>query len=815
MIRGEKFLNAIPSLAITLTSVAAWAQAPSGTVALEEIVVTAEKRAENLQEVPKQVQVVTTENLQNANVTSINDLVKLIPSMTGPNNNAMGGNTSMRGVGTAANSLGANSKVGIVLDDIPMPSRAPGAKNLLDVSQVEVLPGPQGTLAGRNATGGLINIVTRKPSRSDLTGVVQLGATDDHEYTAGGYVSAPLGDQFAFSLSTNYQDLRGLAYNLALKKWDITTRNYGVRTKLLWAPSDDTEVIFTYSHDHDRTEGGGVNGWANIFSKITIPLNQIFTPLECVNVGGTCSFAANAPGRLTFTQLLPGITPSPDNVNYYSPNRQWQVRDTDMGILKLERTFAPGTLTVVGSMLSERYPAMQNFYAYPTTVNMDYRPEFDGFAHVYNLSKSNTAEARFASNTDQSWRYLAGLFWSDVKNIYDYQRILPTFMADRRFGMKSKAAFASTSYTFPTETTVRVGARYEKDNVNFSWNFYDLPATTKTLQNGIVRTYAPYTKIDQAGNASDDFVNYDFGLQQKLGEDAMVYLNYGHANQGPLYDAENTVDSEAGTPLQLLPSEEVNSIELGLKSEWFARRLQFNVNVFSMKFKNYQAATNVADPLNPQGTPQLKLWAAGEVSSKGVEVTSSALITDKFRFDLAGMYNKAQIDDWKNAPCYNTLQTLAQGCITGVPPGEFVSRRYQANIAGNWLADAPRYKATAVGTYSDSLFSSSWDYDAAVTVRYNSETRGDQLGNPVANLPSRTFVDANLTFTTGDIQLSLYGINLFEEFAETFGTGLGYGLSIPANYSVNQNPDGSWPVTTRNLNRDNVRYFGVRVRYSF
>ncbi len=198
---------------------------------------------------------------------------------------------------------------------------------------------------------------------------------------------------------------------------------------------------------------------------------------------------------------------------------------------------------------------------------------------------------------------------------------------------------------------------------------------TRTLANGIVRSYPRTFYPSTAGDASDEYVNYDFGLEQKFANGMMIYASYAYANQGPIYDSEDIVGSQKTVPgnpnvgvgLQPLPAEEVNSIEVGFKSTWFDDRLIFNLNFFDMKFDNYQALTNVTDTSNPFSQPILKTYPAGKASSKGVELTSSALVGDHTRFDIAGMYNDAKIDEWYNAPCFPT-QTVAEGCLVGYRP---------------------------------------------------------------------------------------------------------------------------------------------------
>ncbi len=784
---------------------------------LEEIVVTAERRTENLQDIPKQVQVVTAEALTGSNVTSLVDLIKLVPSMSGPNSDGMLGQISMRGVGTAALNNGAEQKVGIVIDGIPIPSRVRSSTNLLDIEQVEILPGPQGTLAGRNATGGLVNMSTRQPSRDGFTATYQANTSTDHETTAGVYVSAPASDTVAWSLSGNYQDVRGMAYNAYLKHWDVATRNYSLRGKLLWAPDDDKQLAMTYVHAHDLQEGGSQSVWGRIYSKIDLPLNTLTSSFECAAVlaNGTCN--TSATGKRTFDQLFPGYSSliGPDNVSYYSINRGRAIRALDMVSFKYDQSFAPGELTVLTSYLFEDNPNRldwQNF----TDVNLDLRPDFNGYANAEQTTSNYTFETHFVSNVNQPFRYIGGVFASKQRNEYDYKRLQQPSWAFRTFDSRTTALFGNASYTFPSDTTLRAGLRYERDKISYTWTFIEIPAVSKTLQNGIVRNYARIFFPATAGDTVESYVNYDVGLQQKFGDNKMVYASYGYANQGPIYDLEDQASVTTRGGLSPLPAEEVSSIEAGFKSTWFNNRVSFNINAFLMKFENYQALTNVRDANDPTDTGVLKVWAAGKVSSKGVELNSAAQVTEHFRLNVNGMYDIAKVDDWKNAPCYNT-QTAATGCLTGIPPGEIASRRYQPNIAGNRLAGAPELKLSTVGTYSNKLFGTGWDYDASLTVRYLSDEWGNQLGGEANNITkARTYLDGGLTFRKNRVQIALTGINLTEKNLENPGTTFGQGLVSPLGAAATaQQPDGSYRVNTRSLNRNNIRYFTLRMKYSY
>ena len=165
-----------------------------------EIVVTAQKRAENVQDVPLAVTVVTGQQLETANVRDFTELTKIAPSLSiRPADSAQNASVNIRGIGTFAFSIGVESAVAIQIDDVPLAFQARAFSDLADIERIEVLRGPQSTLYGKNASAGLINIVTKAPG-STFAGRVALSATTDAEYrlemSGSGPVSDTLGASF-------------------------------------------------------------------------------------------------------------------------------------------------------------------------------------------------------------------------------------------------------------------------------------------------------------------------------------------------------------------------------------------------------------------------------------------------------------------------------------------------------------------------------------------------------------------------------------------------------------------------------------------
>jgi iron complex outermembrane recepter protein len=226
------------------------APAPAPPPALQEVIVTGTKRAENIQSVPSSVFVATAISMERANIRDFDDLVKIAPSLTitktsQPANNSI----NIRGIGTYAYSIATESSVAVVVDDIPQAFQAEAFSSFVDVKQVEVLRGPQNTLFGKSASAGVVNITTEAPSAT-YTGRAELMHTFDDESRYQGTVSGPIVDSLKFRLSVNHSEYQGNVYDLSTGTWLNGEQDTTVRGKLLWEPGDSWRVTFSPYFTH-------------------------------------------------------------------------------------------------------------------------------------------------------------------------------------------------------------------------------------------------------------------------------------------------------------------------------------------------------------------------------------------------------------------------------------------------------------------------------------------------------------------------------------------------------------------------------------
>src|SRR5579863_3365451 len=201
---------------------------------LDEIVVTANKRAERLQDVPASVVAITSEQLKTQNIRDFDDLIDVAPNLTITKTSQPGNNSiNMRGVGTYSLSIASQTSVAVVIDDVPQAIQAEAFTALVGVQQIEVLRGPQSTLFGKSADSGLISISTTQPSNTFTTSA-EVMATSDHEDHFQGAVSGPVTDTLKLRLTANDSNYRGNLYNVTTSNWLNGSDDKTLRGNILW-----------------------------------------------------------------------------------------------------------------------------------------------------------------------------------------------------------------------------------------------------------------------------------------------------------------------------------------------------------------------------------------------------------------------------------------------------------------------------------------------------------------------------------------------------------------------------------------------------
>ncbi|MDB5707888.1 MAG: TonB-dependent receptor [Sphingomonas bacterium] len=628
----------------------------------DDIIVTAQKRAENVQDVPQAVQVVSGAQLEARGIRDFTDLTKVAPSLiVRPSDQPVNASISIRGIGTFAFSIGVEPSVAVQVDDVPVTFQARAFADLSDVERIEVLRGPQSTLYGKSASAGLINIVTLAPTK-EWTGKVNALATTDREYTIGGTIAGPLSDTLGVRVSVNHDDFRGNVHNLFNDEWVNGRRFTSAKGKLVWDPVSNVTATVGLNYIDGSTSFGR-------------PYIRGF--------GATAYLRGNVAQPLSV--YAPGVVVGPENQDI-SNNAPAGTNYNGFGqSLKLEVDVGGPTLVSVTS--HDRYTLDDFLDQDDTSVTTPDNRQGGRFK-----SRAWTQEVRLVSPSDQPFRYTLGAYYADVTYSRRFTRG-PAFSQANWYGTSGStqaAAFGQLDWEFLTDTTATGGLRYQHEKVNYTFLDY---------QNG---------NAFFSGNATDDFVTYRLGLQHKFTEDVMLYGSYSTGHKGQTYDLTTGFNAQraSGGPVQ---PETSRSWEAGLRTQFLDHRLTMNLTAFTANYRNFQAQ---GIETFPDGTVNYRLANVGTIRSRGVEFELAGRVGEDLRLGGSAAYLDARITSFPFAQCWPG-QTAAQGC-TGSPTFQ--------NLAGARPAQSPEWKLAANLDYSPTLgslpfkglFQAAYSYQSAM-----------------------------------------------------------------------------------------------------
>ncbi|PSO10945.1 MULTISPECIES: TonB-dependent receptor [unclassified Sphingobium] len=633
---------------------AAETQNPRGDV----IVVTARRRQETAQQVPLAISVVRGDSIEATGNFNIVKLQQLAPTLQVYTTNPRNTSVNIRGLGVpfGLTSDGFEQGVGIYVDDVYNSRVAAATFDFLDVAQVEVLRGPQGTLYGKNTTAGAINITTNQPT-FDFEGRAELTVGNLNLKQAKAAVSGPLSDTVAVRIAMASTSRRGTLYNVTSQRWINEQDNLGLRGQLLFKPSEDFSITLSGDYSRQNPECCGTT-FVRV-GRTQRPLNRQYDALAA---------AQNyvVPSRNPYDRLtdLDSNLNAGNKIGGVSAKIKWDV--------------GPGTLT---SVTAWRF--------------WDWKPEndrdFTGLPIVsrsQNPSQQDQYSQEFRYNYEsQNVDFVVGLFgfkqrvdtqgteqqgsaaaqWSlapssDPANPANNPATLAGLTASNTQWLKadSAALFGQLSWKVTDALTIQPGLRLNYDKKS---GFYQRIVTnaqgqaiscTAVADPGTIKGTSQQCGVyqPQVSAPSDSAWNftYDFNINYKIARDVLAYATYAKSfktlgiNQNGLpLNADNTVNYDAST----VKPESVNHFEIGLKTQFLDRRATFNLSAFRTDIRNFQATVNGGQ----FGTVRGYLANAGKVRSQGIEADFKIVASDRFTAYANGAYTDAKYKKFVDAPC--------------------------------------------------------------------------------------------------------------------------------------------------------------------
>lgn len=646
------------------------AEADAGSPGLAEIIVTATRRSTDLQEVPGTILAMPAAALKALNVEDVLDLPAIVPGLIVQ---ASGGNNLyLRGIGSS--STGFNEgQTAVYIDGLYLANPAASITSFNNVERIEVLKGPQGTLYGRNVTGGLISVITKDPSQK-ATADMTVGYGNYDTATLNFYGSAPITDQLAGSVAVFAQrQNKGWTRNVFLGRRDQESEEFGVQAKLQWRPGENTKVTGTFIYDANNRDFGLVRQPAP----------------------GT--LASDGTAYLGEYQYASRIDPrSPFHIY--------------IGTLKIEQDLGFATLTsLTGYQKSEAnsiFGGAQVGLGQPRAGLGVPTNEF------LQQDRAWSQEIQLASNSDSSrLNWVAGAFYFDDQTrlrLDTYNTCIDNVCApgltptrsDGRPTTRSFSVFGDATYRVFETTKLTVGLRYTDETRKLSGLLTPLQGRPNSVAaipvpaGGAValRPGDPYSvaiggvQVLQPGIPTEkhfEAVTYRIVLAQDIGENVHAYLSHNYGFKSGAYNA-NAFNNPPVNP------EKLYAYEAGLKSELFDRRLRVNLSYFHYDYKDIQIRSSA--PPAPVGN--VFLLNIAKARYDGVDLDFSLAAAEGLTINGGFEYLDAKFKDYPGASCLTFATGTASGVTIGAP------RTVTCNLAGFQVPNAPEFSGALGFTYA-------------------------------------------------------------------------------------------------------------------
>lgn len=724
-------------ISLLATPIAAMAQ----TQGNDEIVVTAQRRSQSVQDVAATINAFSGEQLEEYRFDDVSDVSKIVPNVD--IKSAVGGTNAVitiRGVGLNDFSSNNTGSVGVYVDDVFLASTASLEFSSFDTERLEVLKGPQGTLYGRNTTGGAINIISRKPSQ-EQGGYISVGAGNYSLFEGEAAITGPLSENVSYRLSGKVTD-QGESFYTHIPSGDDfgSTTAYGLRGQLAYeGPEWDANLKLQYSNRDGAATPYKLFGTQTPQSAVdaldvatnflgfpeVAPLLATDAAVGLGGVGAFCSQVLAGNTDAVNCANLVGFTDTIDNPRVSSSNfangNSTKV-DTFDATLNLSRDFGDITLTSVTG-----YRTLDRTFSEDVDASARTFLEYGHDTQVDQFSQ----ELRFNWSNDK-WDTVFGGFYSTdtvehVSDIFSDELFLSRLQTAYDQDTTSFAGFFDANYAVSDMVTLKGGLRLTYEDKNYVGGTTDLNpfGISLLLQDPVTGAFfpdaLPLTSTDVTVEETD--ISGRIGIDITPSDDLLLYasISKGFKTGGVIGDI--TFAAEELTPFN---PETVYAYEAGVKSR-LTDTLRFNASAFYYDYQDIQ--TFVDGSLGPV------LGNADDAKVYGAD------------FELA----------WR------PVDALSINAGLGL-----LDTDLGAPFDGNKLPNAPGTTFTGLATY-DIPVSSAFNLALQGGIKYASETERDAANTPVTASDSYTLLNARITLEALDTgwELSLWGENLGDEnFAE-------------------------------------------------
>lgn len=620
-----------PALAVAQT--AEETQEAAGV--LEEVIVTATKRAVNMQDLPMSIEAFNTEQMEKLGMLNMRDALKVIPSMSSVSTVPGRNEVVFRGVSTGSGEWRTDSGSAVYLGDVPMTSATQAVDpRMVDIERVEALPGPQGTLFGSSSQSGAFRIIPNRADHSGGYASINIGGTymdeGDPGYKLEGWANIPLIDDTLsmrialFDVETGgyIDNIYGTNIFTDDDNADVVEKNFnsweqtGGRLSVLWSINDSWDVEGMYM-SQDQTSKGD---W------LSDPNAEGVEDLEIVRFHKDVRNDEWWIGALTITGDL-GFAEFKSVTSFLDREIFYEFDANVDGQIRAQRVLTPGE------------------YIY---YNVLYATGFNRETSINDQTAERvTQEFRLSSSNDSRLQWMVGAFYEKTDDWWDYVFAEVEDLANTPFGYywalnyetyipntnswykeiyssttEQVALFGELNYGITDRLSATIGAR---------WFEYDRDRNeTKEWPEGNVYE----TDIYQG---KDDDTLFKFAIDYSLSDDKMIYALY---SEGFRLGGPNSIKNPSSRLPDYYGPDGLKNYEIGLKSQWMNNRLQWNLTLYTMDWEDIQRGITDPDDWTANGTVNM-----GDAEISGVETSLAWQVTDQFRVDASFSWSDSELKD--------------------------------------------------------------------------------------------------------------------------------------------------------------------------
>jgi len=747
---------------------------------LEEVIVTAQKREQNLQDVPIAVSAFTGEMLAQSGVKDVFDLQANVPSLiVGSAQNSNVTAFGIRGVFTSSQNFGLDSSVGLYTDGVYRARQSSMINNLVDVASVEILRGPQGTLFGRNTPSGAISIFSVKPDHEGTGFIEGTYGEFDLASISGAKSFSAIDNELAFRATGFYMERDGYIDDVAFGDEKVNDRDrWGVRLQALYTPNDDLsiQIIADHSELDEICCGSGI--WKNNLVADDVP-GKTGTDVRIQELGGTVFDGDDFYDRKIGMTFLPESTSEDEGI---SMQIDWQADN-----------FLLTSITA--------YRAFESF----DRIDADFS-DIEGLAKINDAEQSSFSQELRISNEYDNFNYVLGMFYFqqdiDLNSslevgddltylIQDINPILIQIPGAFPGGTgaldvseqehQSFAVFGQFDYNLTEDFLLTAGLRWTKEDKDLKNTFtQDAPNPLDFSQPGWgFWFFPPLTPRDDVDETiDDDQITGTLKLSWFMNDATMFYASYGTGYKAGGINSDRISD----TLDEVFDAETSESFEIGMKADFPDQAMRVNVAI-------HKTDTDDLQTISFQGTG-FALDNAGVAETYGAEVDIYWQATDSLNLTLGYAYNHAEYSDFKNGPCW-----VGTPWHTGLDDPNLNPDGATCDRSGGRISSNPENVLVVTGNQDFNISSDITGFIYGEYI-YTGSRMTDLNNDPEKADGSYGLVNlrTGLYFQQWDAELTLWGRNVLDE---EYTTLIADNVVQDGSFTSNPTEPMTWGVTAK------------------